>query len=306
MSVSVIIGTFDGVHLGHAALVEHARRCAGPTGTVLVLAFDPHPLTTLRPDFAPPRLTTLADRTELLRSLGVDRVHRLTPDLATLQLTPSQFIERIAVEHRPDHIIEGPDFTFGRDRQGDVRLLRELGGALGFEVHCVEPVEVTLTDHSIVTASSSLARWLMHHGRVRDLRSVLGRPHRISGVVARGHRRGRTLGVPTANLQTPVMLPADGVYAGIGYVPDGRCYPAAVNVGQNPTFDELRRHAEVHLIGYDHVGDEYGWELHVEFHDFLRDQIRFASARELTEQMKRDIDRADRLIGRRCAEPAPR
>lgn len=297
MAVALSIGSYDGVHLGHRALIERAREHSGPDGRVIVLAFDPHPLTALRPGFAPPRLTTFELRAQLVQDAGADEVHRLVPDSATLSLTPDAFAGMIASRYRPDVIVEGRDFSFGRKRAGTVETLRALGSEFGFEVDCVPPVEAALTDHTIVRSSSSITRWLLKHGRVWDARIILGgRRHRVDGHVQRGQQRGRTIGVPTANLVPTQMLPADGVYAAIAHTPDGRRYAAAVNVGPNPTFDEQYRHLEAHLLDYRHDGSEYDWPLAIDFFAHLRDAAAFPDVNALIGQIKRDIERTRSLV----------
>jgi riboflavin kinase/FMN adenylyltransferase len=297
MAVALSIGSYDGVHLGHRALIARAREHAGPDGRVIVLAFDPHPLTALRPGFAPPRLTTFDLRARLVREAGADEVHRLVPDSATLSLTPDAFAGMIASRYRPDVIVEGRDFSFGRKRAGTIETLRALGSDLGFDVDCVPPVEAALTDHTIVRSSSSVTRWLLKHGRVWDARIILGgRRHRVDGLVQRGQQRGRTIGVPTANLAPTQMLPADGVYAAIAHAPDGKRYAAAVNVGPNPTFDEQYRHLEAHLLDYEHAGPEYDWPLAIDFFAHLRDAAAFAGVPDLVAQIGRDVERTRSLV----------
>ncbi len=294
---AVTIGNFDGVHLGHQALVARARRHAGSGGTVTALCFDPHPLERIRPERAPQRLTTFGQRERWLRDAGADKVIRLEPDPALLNESPAQFVEWLAREHGPDAVVEGQDFCFGKGRSGTVETLCSLGAAFGFAVDIVAPVEVTLDDHSVVRASSSLTRWLLAHGRVGDAASVLGRPYTLVGTVVQGDRRGRTIGFPTANLACDVTPPADGVYACVATLPGGDSYSAAMNIGTRPTFKGIERRVEVHLLDAAAAGDaltglpEYGWELTVEVHAWLRDQLRFAGVEALTAQLQRDIGR---------------
>jgi riboflavin kinase/FMN adenylyltransferase len=292
MSRALTIGTFDGVHLGHATLVQRCRELVGSAGTVIALAFDPHPLTSLRPEMAPPRLTTFEQRRDLLLKAGADRVQHLRPDDRTLSLSPEEFVECFVTHHEPAYVVEGADFRFGRKRAGDLALLEQLGRGHGFETVCVPPVEVSLTDHTLVRASSSLARWLLHHGRIADLRRVLGHVYVVEGEVQRGRQRGRTIGFPTANLHPRQTLPAPGVYAGQAVTPGGARHLAAINVGANPTFGETYRHAEVHLIDAGDLENGYGWELTVEFHAFVRDLIRFSGPEALVRQIERDVEHA--------------
>lgn len=295
----VTIGTFDGVHAGHAALVRRARELADPAAaSVAALCFDPHPMESVAPAKAPARLTTFADRSNLLREAGADVVVRLEPTGELLSQSPESFVRGVVRDLAPLAIVEGGDFRFGRGRAGDLDVLRGLGRALGFEVHEVQPVEVVLADHTVARASSTLCRWLISNGRVRDAAAVLGRPYSLPGVVVRGDRRGRTIGCPTANVSTECLAPADGVYAGVGILPDGREFPAAISVGTKPTYGEHRRCVEAYLIGAPRPGDdaamisglpEYGWDLRLRFDHWLRDQVAFESTAALVEQINRDL-----------------
>jgi riboflavin kinase / FMN adenylyltransferase len=317
----ITIGNFDGVHVGHAALVRRARELAAGTGgpgaglnaggtpRVVAMAFDPHPFTRLRPELAPPRLTVWERRVELLGELGADEVVRLEPTDELLGKTPREFTEWLLRDFAPAAVVEGPDFHFGRARSGNMQTLEELGRELGFAVETVAPVEVMLSDASVVRASSSVARWLIEHGRVTDAARVLGRPYEVEGVVEPGDRRGRTIGFPSANIRTECMLPADGVYAGVGVLGDGRRMTAAISVGTKPTFGEHRRIIEAFLLdrGQEvaHGGNhweplpglpEYGWPLRLEVRHWLRDQARYGTLEALVEQMLRDCRRTRELI----------
>lgn len=289
------IGNFDGVHIGHAALLHRARELAGVDGRVVAISFDPHPATILRPERTPPRLTTFARREELLRGLGADVVEKLEPTPAILAMSAEEFIRGLVARHEPAWIIEGPDFHFGKGRSGTLDLLRSLGAANGYSLHVEPSVKLGLHDQLIAPASSSLTRWLLANGRVADAALVLGRPHRLEGVVVRGDQRGRTIGFPTANLDSEVMPPADGVYAAIATLPDGRTHPAALNIGTRPTFQGIDRRVEAHLIGAAGL-PEYGWRLSLDVVAFVRDQVRFDSIQRLTEQLRRDCDRAAEML----------
>ncbi|HEX8875897.1 MAG TPA: riboflavin biosynthesis protein RibF [Phycisphaerales bacterium] len=296
---AITIGNFDGVHIGHAALVARARERAGPSGRVLALAFDPHPLTKVAPAAAPARLTTFAQRAALLRELGADEVIRLQPSDAFLDTSPRAFIEQVVATYRPMAVVEGADFHFGKGRAGNVATLRELGASLGFAVDVVDGVGAAISDHTIVRASSTMVRWLLSHGRVTDAAHLLGRCYELQGTVERGDQRGRTIGFPTANLHQPgdagdaLLLPADGVYACVARLPDGRRLPAAVNIGSRPTFQGSERRVEAHIIeprtgaAAANLG-EYGWSLALEFVAFVRDQVRFPGIEALRQQLERD------------------
>lgn len=295
------IGVFDGVHLGHQQLVTRAGAMAarhGEGARVVVLAFDPPPAAVLAPERRPPRLTTFEDRAELLRAAGADDVRRLEPTPELLGLSPAAFVHDVLMPLGPVAVVEGPDFRFGAKRAGDVQTLAELGGARGFAVEVVGPVEVDLDDQTVVPARSTRVRWLLEHGRVADAGRVLGRAYELAGPVVQGDRRGRTVGFPTANLQPQTMPPGDGVYACLATLEDGRRQPAAVNVGERPTFDGVERRVEAHLIGYERGPDEpeYGWPLRLAFVSRLRDQVRFGSVGQLTAQLERDVARAARTL----------
>lgn len=321
---ALTIGTFDGVHLGHRELLRACREFVdqhadSPGGRVVALAFDPHPLTTLRPASAPPRLTSFARKRELLLAQGADEVVRLEPSPAMLSQSAEQFAEWLLDQFRPALIVEGGDFHFGKDRMGSVRTLRAIAEGRGGSVREVAAVEVVLTDHAVVRASSTLARVLVGHGRVLDAQRVLGRRYELSGVVVQGDRLGRTIGLPTCNLLvdgfgTPdcCLLPANGVYAGVARLPGGERVAAAINVGERPTVRGVSLRVEAVLL--DAQGGlaslprdlpEYGWRLTLEFDRFLRDQVRFANLQALREQIVRDCARAASAVRSPHAAPEP-
>lgn len=300
---AITIGNFDGVHVGHAALVRAARRLAGPAGRVLALAFHPHPISRLRPGHAPALLSTFEQREAWLREAGADVVEQLDPTPELLSLDPESFvrskIDRCRLARNHSWFVEGTDFHFGKGRAGTIATLQSLGPALGFGVEVVPPVEAALSDHLIVRASSSLVRWLVSQGRVRDASIVLGRPYEIRGLVTRGDQRGRTIGFPTANIATGHLLPADGVYAGLATLHDGATLPAAVNIGTRPTFSGADRRLEAHLMlpaggawAPPTSHPDYDWPISLRLVSWVRDQVRFDSAARLTDQLARDCDRA--------------
>lgn len=304
---ALTIGNFDGVHRGHQALVARARTLVGDHGDVVALAFDPHPTSILRPGSEPSRLSTFDQRERWLRDAGADRVIRLVPTPEFLSLTADEFVKHLVAEYRPTHIVEGPDFHFGKGRGGNVHTLQSLGPSLGFETSLVEGVDVTLSDHLIAPASSTMTRWLLANGRVRDAAIVLGRPYILDGVVVRGDRRGRQLGFPTANIHTPTMLPADGVYACRAVLTDGRTLLAAVHVGPRATFDSFERTVEAHLLDAPIERDadgtarlaglsEYGWGISLHFIAWIREQIAFSSVESLIKRIHADCDQARSLI----------
>ena len=290
---AVAIGNFDGVHRGHAALLAalraQARAHAGPA---VALTFAPHPRELLRPGRPVPQLTTPADRARLLHELGTDHVLvlRATPEL--LALPAEDFFARVVREGLAARaLVEGPNFGFGRDRGGTVETLDRLCRAAGIALTVVPPVPADGGG----AVSSSRVRAALLAGDVSSAAALLGRPYRLHGTVGTGRRRGHTLGFPTANLDAlETLAPGDGVYAARAVVA-GTAWPAAVNVGPNPTFGEDARKVEAHLIGFG--GDLYGRPLAIDFLGRLRDTRPFADALELAAQLRDDVDAAQRLAG---------
>lgn len=287
---ALAIGNFDGVHLGHDALVtELGKQAKTVGGPAVVLTFDPHPLQLLRPELFMPVLTTVADRAELLQERGADEVLilRTTPEL--LQLSAPDFFEqlvRVRLDARA--LVEGFNFAFGRNREGTLDRLRELCAEAGVGLTIVPPLQ-----HDGMTVSSSRVRNALLNGAVGAAARLLGRPYRLRGQVGTGQRRGQQLGFPTANLErAETLLPADGVYA-VRAIWQGQTWPAAANVGPNPTFGEQARKVEVHLI--DFQGDLYGQPLAVDFVERLRDTRPFAGVAELVAQLVKDVEQSRRL-----------
>ncbi len=295
MKPSVLtIGNFDGVHLGHQALLRAGRTLADQTGSALVaLTFDPHPAQLLAPapGKAPPLITDIASRIELLKAAGADQVHVIVPTRELLLQEPEAFVQQLINTYRMAGIVEGPDFHFGHNRRGDLPMLRLLGARLGFKVVDVAPIHVELSDHTLVETRSTLVRWLLSKGRVIDAARCLGRPFSLNSQVVTGEQRGRTLGVPTANLNlgllTNRVLPAEGVYGGIARLSDGRAFAAAISLGTKPSFGVMTLTLEAHLLGF--TGDLYNTGITLEFHRWVRDQARFPSVDHLKAQLTRDI-----------------
>jgi len=241
----------------------------------------------------------------LLREAGADEVVKLEPTDALLAMTPDEFLTMLVRERHPVAVVEGPDFNYGKGRAGSIETLIDEGNRMGFAVEVVQPVEVALSDLSIVRASSTLVRHLIAQGRVRDASLVLGHPHEIAGVVTKGDQRGRTIGVPTANIvqaaDQAVLLPAQGVYAAWARMPDGRRLATAVNIGARPTFDAPEPRIEAHLMdpvrGEAAAGvPEYGWTLVIELVGWVRDTVRFSGLDALKEQLARDRVAALQLL----------
>lgn len=294
----VTIGNFDGVHRGHQGLVGRAVRRAGEDGQAVVVTFDPHPAEVLRPDQAPARLTTLDGRISLLERAGADEVLVLpfTRDLAGQ--SPDEFARMLRDPQgiNADVVIVGRNFRFGKGAVGDVDALIALGDALGFEVDVVDLAAEDIPGHGSVTLSSTYVRGCIASGDMRGAKAVLGRPHRLEGIVVEGDRRGRDLGYPTANVDVDqrAATPPDGVYAGYLVVAGARL-PAAISVGTNPQFEGRERRVEAYAIGRDDL-DLYGAPVALEFIERLRGQEVFPSTAALVEQMARDVAAAEALL----------
>jgi len=284
------IGNFDGIHLGHRRLLAMGRsmRDQHPGSRLAVATFEPHPFTVLRPDKVPPRLTPSAIKRQLLAEQGVDDLIELAPEPAILDLSAESFWEILRDQVRPSHLIEGNDFNFGKARAGNIQRLREWAAGSAVTLHIAEDVEAPLLDLHVVPVSSTLIRWLLARGRVRDAAICLGRAYSLCGPVIKGHQRGRALGVPTANVDCrEQLIPADGVYAARCVI-HGKTWPAALSIGTLPTFGDSSRQVEAHLIGFD--GDLYGRTICVEIIDWLREQWKFSSLDALKDRMTQDID----------------
>ena len=288
---AVAIGNFDGVHRGHARIVELLlKRAREVGGSAVVFTFDPHPVRILRPEQSPAPLTWTERKAELLALLGVDWIVAYPTDEALLQLSASEFFERIvrnALAARA--MVEGPNFYFGHNRAGTIDVLRELTAAAGITLDIAQPVEV---GGQIV--SSSRVRQLIGSGDVAAACQMLTAPYRIRGIVTHGAGRGARLGFPTANLEgVDTILPAHGVYAGRGWI-DGLSWPAAINIGPNPTFGEAAAKVEAHLVNYHDA--LYGKPLEIDFHARLRGTRPFASAQELITQIRQDVAQAEQIV----------
>lgn len=288
------VGNFDGLHLGHLKIFELCRRLksAGATG-IAVITFEPHPLTVLRPEHAPPRLATLSMKRELLADAGIDFLVELAPTPDVLNVSAEQFWAILRDQTRPLHLIEGATFTFGRAREGTISRLREWCKGSPITLHEIEGVLSPLLDLQIAPVSSSLIRWLLAHGRARDASICLGRPYTLRSPVVKGFQRGRTIGVPTANLMvTEQLIPAEGVYAARCTF-DGVTYPAALSIGTMPTFGDHPPQVEAHLVGF--TGNLYDRTIDLEVMDWLRDQRKFPGLDLLKHQLQKDIAAAEQL-----------
>lgn len=288
---AVAIGNFDGVHRGHARIVErlreHARAVGGPA---VVFTFDPHPVRLLRPHDAPPPLTWTDRKAELLGELGIDALIAYPTDANLLALTAAEFFHKMVVgQLEAKVLVEGPNFCFGRDRQGDTRMLAELCRQQQLELEVVQPVELAGS-----YISSSRIRQAISAGDVQSAREMLTRPYRIRGMVTHGASRGARIGFPTANVSAiDTLVPQQGVYACAAHVAD-HVWPAAVNIGPNPTFAEDVSKVEVHLIGFH--DSLYGSPLEVDFLARLRDIHTFPSLQHLCDQLHCDVRDAERVF----------
>jgi riboflavin kinase / FMN adenylyltransferase len=295
---AVTIGNFDGVHRGHHAVlglvVDRAR--AGGLHAVAI-TFDPHPLAVLYPDRAPEPLSTTEHKLELLAAAGLEAV-LVMPFTQELALwSPRRFVQEVIVDALgAKEVVVGSDTRFGHRNSGDVGTLRELGQELGFTVQVVADLGRRGAERRW---SSTWVRELIAEGEVAAAAEVLGRPHRVTGVVVHGDHRGRELGYPTANLAPDAIgaVPADGVYAGwLVRNEVGERLPAAISVGTNPTFDGTVRRVEAYVLGRDDL-DLYGETVAVEFVERLRPTLRFEGIDELIRQMADDVARCREVLG---------
>jgi riboflavin kinase/FMN adenylyltransferase len=294
---AVSVGNFDGVHRGHARLVERLLANArGAGGPAIVFTFDPHPVRLLRPQSAPPPLTWTDRKAQLLSELGVTAVIAYPTDEVLLQFTAEEFFARIIVERLAARaLVEGPNFCFGRGRTGNAARLAELCSQAGIELEIVQPVGVG--DELV---SSSRVRAAIGAGDIDLARHLLTRPYRLRGMVTHGVGRGAKIGFPTANLEAiDTLLPAQGVYAARAISQDG-VWPAAVNIGPNPTFGEQVLKVEVHLIAF--AGSLYGQPLEVDFLSRLRSIRPFESVAALKGQLAHDVAVARQIAEREQME----
>jgi riboflavin kinase/FMN adenylyltransferase len=297
----VTIGVFDGIHRGHASIIADAVQIAAERGVPSALiTFVPHPSEVVRPGSHPPVLTSIVRRAELVEALGVDVFCALPFTLEFSRMPPDEFVHQALVDRlHASAVVVGENFRFGHKAAGDVALLEQLGHTFGFTTH-----GVALLREGDTPMSATYVRSCVLAGDVATAAQVLGRPHRVDGVVERGDQRGRELGYPTANLRTDAWaaVPADGVYAGRVVrldewgrtVPGGLLGTAAISVGTNPTFEVRQRRVEAYILDFD--GDLYGANVGVEFDERLRGMEKFASVTALVEQMADDVARTRALI----------
>ncbi len=287
------IGSFDGVHLGHQQLIRELNTCAHLAGAEsIVLTFHPHPAVVLRGRMGPFYLTTPEEKVELLEQIGVDIVvtHPFNHEIS--QSTAREFVTYLQDHLGFQQLWVGHDFALGKGREGNVAYLKQLGIELGYEVYVIDPVKADGN-----TISSSQIRNLIKEGEVEKAKQLLGRPYRVEGEVVHGDGRGKSIGVPTANIETgdEKLIPASGVYACRAVVSD-KVWPAAVNIGTRPTFEskDLRSHVEAHIL--DFTSDLYSQIITLEFIARLRGEQRFQNVAELIQQIRLDIDQTREII----------
>ena len=288
------LGNFDGLHRGHAKIVECVLgRALKFSATAAVLTFDPHPPRVVRPDKAPALLMTIDQKLGCLADVGMDgtAIVRFTKEMSRWE--PEAFVYAVLVEWL--HVAEvwvGANFLFGHDRRGNFSLLRSLGARYGFRVEKIDPVR-----YKEFVVSSTRIRRLVSEGEVDEAGALLGHHYFINGEVVPGSNRGRTHGFPTANLRTEnEILPLNGVYAATVTI-DGIIHPAVTNVGRRPTFETAgERVVETHLLGYH--GDLYGQHVRVSFIQRLREERAFDDAVALKSQIKADCEDARALFER--------
>ncbi len=284
----VCLGVFDGVHRGHRALISEARALADASGRPLVVVtFDPHPATVLRPLSVPRSLATITERVRLLQDAGADEVDILRFDEAMSHESPEEFVDGILVRRLDARtVVVGENFLFGEGARGNAKTLADLGAVRGFDVRAVP-----LRSDGIPWSSTRI-RSLLMEGAVEPANAILGRPYRMEGIVVHGDHRGRDLGYPTANLQpdgTPV-IPADGVYAGFLVAAADRM-PAAISVGTNPQFAGEDLRVEAYVLDRTDL-DLYGRHVALDFTAFVRPQATFTTLEAYLEQMARDVEAA--------------
>lgn len=288
----VTIGNFDGVHLGHREIFRTVQKKAQEIGGLsVVVTFVPHPLKVLAPAKAPLMIDTPEEKEFLIGASGIDVLVSIPFTREFAAVPPEDFVKGLLVERIGlKHLVIGYDYAFGRDRRGNVDLLRSMGSELGFEVTVLDPIGSGGT-----VFSSSVVRSLIAAGKVEEIVSLLGRHFSLGGTVIHGHQRGKGLGFPTANIETDKeLLPGPGVYAVKVRIGEG-IYDGACNIGTNPTFNDGIVSIEAFL--FDFEGDLYGREIRVYFIERLRDERRFPDPQALVAQIAADVARAREILG---------
>jgi riboflavin kinase/FMN adenylyltransferase len=288
---AVTIGNFDGVHLGHREIFRRVRELARAAGGVsVVVTFVPHPLKVVSPGTVVKLITTPMEKESLIEASGIDYLLEIHFDQAFASITAREFVQRVLVETLGmEQLVVGYDYAFGRGREGDLTLLRELGERFGYQVELLQPISCGSTVYS-----STAVRNLVSEGDVKGVVSILGRHYSLTGTVVHGQHRGRALGFPTANLETDKdLLPAAGVYAVKARV-GTELYDGACNIGTNPTFQNERLSLEVFL--FDFEGDLYGREVSLFFLERLRGERRFPGPEALKAAIAADVARCRSIL----------
>jgi riboflavin kinase / FMN adenylyltransferase len=291
----VVIGNFDGVHLGHQHVIGRARERAQADGLrVVAVTFDPHPMAVLRPDHAPLTLSDLDTRCRLLAGAGADDVFVIRFSREIADWTPEEFIDRILVDAlHAQHVVVGANFRFGNRAAGDVGTLTRAGQTRDFDV------EGIALDGGPQVWSSTYVRTCLTAGDVEGAAEALGRPYAVTGAVVEGDKRGRELGFPTANVPVrDLAVPADGVYAGwLRALEDGEPLPAAISVGTNPTFDGVRdRRVEAYVLDRTDL-ELYGRQVAISFVARIRGMVKFDGVDALVATIHDDVARTRELLG---------
>jgi riboflavin kinase/FMN adenylyltransferase len=287
----IALGNFDGVHVGHQTILRAAiERAQATGGTALAVTFDPLPAKVLNPKHAPRLIMTPEDKHELLRSFGLHGVIVLAFTRELSLLSPEEFVReylrrRVGVRE----VVVGHNVSFGHARAGNAEVMRQLGGMFGFETIVIGPIE-----HDGVVVSSTQVREMISAGDMRRAAILLGRPHFLRGPVVHGRERGRTIGFPTANIESRTeCLPPDGVYATRVVLEEGS-YPSITNIGMRPTFDEPARTIEAHIFDFNQ--DIYGRDAMLEIAERIRPERKFESPQALASQIASDLKRAKQIL----------
>ncbi len=286
------VGVFDGVHLGHKYLISKLKKAAEQEDLLSgVVTFRQHPLEVLAPDTLLPYLTNCAEKVELLKAERVDIIAPLTFTQELAALTAREFTGLLKKHLRMRGLIVGPDFTLGKDREGNISVLRELGREMGFSITMI----AAMNFFGEVVSSTAIRKYLKE-GDLKNVSKLLGRTFSLQGTVVKGDGRGKTLGFPTANLEVDSVqsLLPEGVYATWIHIGDEK-YPSVTNIGKRPTFGSNIRTVETYIIDFN--GDLYGHELKIDIVDLLRGETKFKNVEELKQQIVDDIEKGKAALG---------
>lgn len=289
--ITLTIGVFDGVHLGHQYLLREVVERARSAGRLAaVITFHPHPRLVLQPDMEPAYLTSIDERIRLIRALGIDRVATITFTRDLSQLGPAEFIDLVRRHLRLEELLIGHDFALGKDRAGDLPTLRRLGAERGFQVAEIPPFTL-----GGITINSTLIRRAVSTGDMATATRYLGRPFSLEGPVIDGDQRGRTIGFPTANQTLPpgLIVPATGIYVSLATI-GGRTYGAVTNAGYRPTVNNRGYLVETFIFDFNE--EIYGQTMRVELLHRIREEMKFSGLAELTAQIARDADFAREFL----------